>query len=226
MKDSKPPPRPVGPDAALAAWKKLLRTLAGLALVLAACGGKMPETRFYQLAPPPASATAPGTLSIALEAFETDAGYDDERIVYRTTAYRLDYYQYHRWSATPGTIVGNYLEQALERSGQFRAVSREASDRSPVVVRGRVLAMEEVDRSKTSWLGRLVLELSLVDTKTGEVLWSEQYEEHEPLRVQSPEGLAEGLSKALSRIATRATPQIADHARRHEQVTVTTRQQR
>src|SRR6187402_2785988 len=126
------------------------RIALALALALAACAGKIPETRYYQLSAPVAKAPA-GTLVIALESFDTDAGYDDDRIVYRTTPYRLDYYQYHRWSAAPGTIVGNYLEQALERSGQFRAVSREASDRSPVVVRGRVLAMEEVDRSKTSW---------------------------------------------------------------------------
>jgi len=53
-------------EAALAAWKKLLRALAGLA-ILAACGGKIPETRFYQLAPPPASSSAAGDLTIALE---------------------------------------------------------------------------------------------------------------------------------------------------------------
>lgn len=230
MKDRETPPRttprPALPqEVAVGAFKSILRALAGLTIgVLVACGGKLPETRFYQLAPPAASAAAPGDLTIALESFDTDAGYDDDRIVYRTTPYRLDYYQYHRWSAAPGTIVGNYLKQALERSGQFRAVSREASDRSPVVVRGRVLAMEEVDRSKTSWVGRLVLELTLVDTRTGEVLWSQQYEEHEPLRAQTPEGLAEALSTALSRIATRATPLIADHARRHEQSNLTARQ--
>lgn len=191
--------------------------LAILLTFFVACAGKLPETRFYQLSAPVPAKHTPGDLIIALDSFETDAAYDDERIVYRTTPYRLDYYQYHRWSAAPGTIVGNYLEQALERSGHFKAVSREASDRSPVIIRGRVLALEEVDRSKTSWLGRIVLELTLADAKTGEVLWSEQYEEHEPLRVQSPEGLAEALSTALARIASRATPAIADHARRRSQ---------
>jgi ABC-type uncharacterized transport system auxiliary subunit len=184
--------------------------------ILVSCGGKLPETRFYQLAAPTTPAKA-GDLVIALEPFETDAGYDDERIVYRTTPYRLDYYQYHRWSAAPGTLIGNFLEQALERSGQFRNIARETSDRAPVVVRGRVLAIEEIDTSKTKWEGRLVIELALIDVKTGEALWSEQFEETEPLTKQSPEGLAQALSIAMTRIAQRATPAIADHTRRHNQ---------
>ncbi|MBA2542824.1 MAG: membrane integrity-associated transporter subunit PqiC [Deltaproteobacteria bacterium] len=231
MKSNPPTPRPSttgqdisGPELAITAWKKLLRTLAGLAIALApiaACGGKVPDTRFYQLSAP-ATAAPPGDLVIALDAFDTDAGYDDERMVYRATPYRIDYYQYHRWSAAPGTIVGNFLELALERSGEFRQVTREASDRSPVVLRGRVLAIEEVDTSPTRWLARIVLELTLTDSKTGEALWSEQFEETQQMRVQKPEGLAEALSIAMARIAKRATPSIADHARKHAQTAATT----
>jgi len=225
MKTTTPPkPRPqpaVAHEVAIVAWKKLLRALAGMALVLAACGGKVPETRFYQLSAPTSSAPA-GDLVIALDAFDTDAGYDDERMVYRATPYRIDYYQFHRWSAAPGTIGGNFLEQALERSGEFRQVTREASERSPVVVRGRVLAMEEVDTSPTRWLGRIVLELTLSDVKTGEALWTEQFEETEQMRVQKPEGLAEAISIAMARIAKRATPLIAEHTRKHAQAAATT----
>jgi ABC-type uncharacterized transport system auxiliary subunit len=136
-------------------------------------------------------------------------------MVYRATPYRLDYYQYHRWSSPPGVMIGNFLEQALERSGEFRAVTRAVTEKSPVVVRGRVLAIEEVDASKTNWFGRLVIELTLSDSKTGETLWSEQFEETEPLRTKVAEGLAQALSLAMTRIAKRATPSIAEHTRRH-----------
>src|SRR5687767_11118118 len=99
-----------------------------LALVLlvavAGCAGKMPETRYYQLAAP-AKRTAPaGTAAaLAIEPLETDPAYDDERIVYRLTPYRLDYYNYHRWSSTPGTLIADFLEHTFERSGQFRSVT-------------------------------------------------------------------------------------------------------
>jgi uncharacterized lipoprotein YmbA len=182
------------------------------ALVTLACGGKLPDTRYYQLAVPAAKApAAEGALVLALEPLATDPAYDDERIVYRTSPYRLDYYQYHRWSAPPGVIVGNFLEASLERTGKLSAIVA-ATDGAPAVLGGRVVAIEEVDAHKDRWLGRIVVELVLTDGK-GKTLWSAQFEETEPLARQSPEGLARGLSIALARIVERASPAIVDAVR-------------
>ena len=186
---------------------------AAAAAACAACGGKLPETRYYQLAVPAERAHG-GDRVLVLDALETDAAYDDERIVYRATPFRVDYYQYHRWASAPGTMIGNYLEQALEHSGKFCAVVREVTADAPVVLSGRVLAIEEVDRSKTEWLGRIVLELVLTDVRTSEAVWTEQFDETEPLRQQTPEGLAAALSTAMGRIVARTAPVIADLADR------------
>lgn len=185
--------------------------LAALLLGGGACGGKLPETRYYQLAAPDGTPRT-GDGVIVLDMLATDAAYDDERIVYRTAPVRLDYYQYHRWSSAPGTMIGNYLEQALAHSGQFRAVMREMSPDAAVVLGGRVIAIEEVDRSKTDWVGRLVMSLVATDARSGDVLWTERFEETEPLREQSPEGLAAALSVAMARIAARTAPAIGDLA--------------
>ena len=182
-----------------------------LLIVVTACANKVPETRYYQLATPTAKA-APGSAILIIEPLVTDTAYDDERIVYRTNPYRLDYYQYHRWSASPGTLITNYLEQAFEKSGRFRAVVREATDGAAVSLSGRVVSIEEIDQSKTRWVGRIVLELSLADNQTGEILWTEQFDETEVMPSQHPEGLARALSTAMARIAKRAAPTIADHA--------------
>ncbi len=186
----------------------LVLTLA-LACAGSACGGKMPTTRYYHLSPP-TGRTAGGEAVLVLEALATDAAYDDERIVYRTNPYRFDYYDYHRWSAAPGVMISNYLEVALERSGRFRSVVREASPQASAVLTGRVAAIEEVDEAKGRWLGRVVVELRLTDVISGDNLWTEQYEEVEPLTVQTPEGLARALSVAMGRIAAQAGPAIAD----------------
>jgi ABC-type uncharacterized transport system auxiliary subunit len=115
-------------------------------------------------------------------------------------------------------MVGNYLEQAFEHSGKFRAVVRDATPDAPVILAGRVIAIEEVDRSKTAWIGRIVLELILTDARTGEALWSEQFEETEPLLQQTPEGLAAALSAAMSRIVAHSVPVIADLADRQARI--------
>jgi ABC-type uncharacterized transport system auxiliary subunit len=186
-------------------------------LACAACGGKLPETRYYQLAPPAAQATRGDTV-LVLETLTAEAAYDDDRIAYRTTPVRIDYYHYHRWSSAPGVMVSNYLEQALEATGRFRAVVRELTAAAPVVLGGRVLAIEEVDRSTAAWFARIVLELTLSDARTGEALWTEQREETEPLAQRTPEGLAAALSTAMSRIVARAAPVIADLADRQLRV--------
>jgi ABC-type uncharacterized transport system auxiliary subunit len=197
-------------------------TRFALALLFAACAGKVPETRFYQLAEPSGTATSGPGVSLVVEALATDAAYDDERMVYRVTPYRLDYYDYHRWSATPGTLIANYLERAFEKSGRFAAVTRDVNPAAAVTLGGRVVAIEEVDQTKTTWLGRIVLELTLTDATSGELLWSEQFEETEQLPVQSPEGLARALSIALERIAKRAIPIVSRLAeQRADQRTVT-----
>ena len=64
-----------------------------------------------------------------LESLETEAGYDDERIVYRTTPYRLDYYQYHRWSAPPG-VDGRQLPRAGAREDRDVSRGRARGDRA------------------------------------------------------------------------------------------------
>jgi ABC-type uncharacterized transport system auxiliary subunit len=176
----------------------------------AACAGAMPETRYYQLVAPEAKPATGGDAVLVLETLHTDSAYDDDRIVYRTTPFRLDYYQYQRWSSAPGVMVGNYLEQALERSGKFRAVVRELLPDAPVILTGRVLAIEEVDRSATEWVGRIALELQLSDARTGAALWTKQLEETEPLRQRTPEGLAQALSVAMTRVVAQTVPEIAE----------------
>lgn len=184
-----------------------------LATLAASCGGKLPETRYYQLAAPTGRQSG-GDGIVVLDTLATDPAYDDERIVYRTTPFRLDYYQYHHWSSAPGAMVGNYLEQALENSGKFRAVVRDMTPDAAVVLAGRVVAIEEVERSRTDWLGRIILDLVVTDARTAEVLWTERFEETEPLHKQDPEGLAAALSAAMARIAARTAPVVADLADR------------
>jgi ABC-type uncharacterized transport system auxiliary subunit len=190
-----------------------LVTLTFVSLVTAACGGKLPQTRYYQLAAPPvASAPDAAGAAIAIDPLVADGAYDDERIVYRTGAVRLDYYDYHRWSTAPGAMIGAYLEQALGASGRFHAVARDTTKDTAVVLGGRVTAIEELDDGKTHWSGHLGVELTLTDPRTGEIVWSHAYDERVPLDAQSPEGLARGLSKAMADVVRQAAPVIGDLA--------------
>jgi ABC-type uncharacterized transport system auxiliary subunit len=192
-----------------------MRLVLAALICAAACGGSTPQVRYYQLAAHDAAAPPPKSTSdkvLVVEALSSDGVYDDERIIYRNNPYRLDYYNYHRWVATPGVLVGGYLEHALGRTGDFKAVLREQTPEASLVLGGRVNAIEEVDKDPKHWVGRISIELTLTDPKTGDVLWAQPFEETEPLAVQNPEGLARAISTALDRIAKRAAPEIVEHA--------------
>ncbi|MBV8762545.1 MAG: membrane integrity-associated transporter subunit PqiC [Deltaproteobacteria bacterium] len=188
---------------------------AALVLV-AACAGKVPETRYYQLATQTRPAETNATVALAIEPLVADAAYDDDRIVYRLTPYRLDYYNYQRWSAPPGQLVGNFMQDAFMKSGRFRAVMHEASESAPVTLGGRLIALEEVDKSKTEWLGHVAIELTLTDNQTNKIVWSQQYDEIQPLKAQTPEALAEAVSTAMTRITQRALPEVAQLAEQQQ----------
>ena len=141
----------------------MIRTLLVLLVFALGCGGTVPPTRYYHLPSPAAGRPTGSGAMLVLEPLTTESGYDDERMVYRTNPYRFDYYDYHRWSASPGVLVGNYLEQAFERSGKFRSVVREATADAALVMTGRVIAIEEIDEPNGQWVGHIVLELQLTD---------------------------------------------------------------
>lgn len=173
--------------------------IIAIAVILAACGGKAPPpTRYYQLASPPASA-AHG--AIIVEPFQSEAAYDDERIVYRQSPYRIDYYDYHRWTSAPGAMIASYLAQALH-------AEPEGSDDNALVLGGRVLAIEEVDTSPKHWTGRLALEMTARDP-SGKVVWTKRFEERVPMPVQSPEGLAHAMTEAMQKIVGEIAPELS-----------------
>jgi uncharacterized lipoprotein YmbA len=185
---------------------------AGVLAVAAACAGHLPDTHYYQLAQPTPSPLQ-GEAIVAIDALEVDSAYDDERIVYRTSPYRLDYYEYERWASAPGAMITDFLASSLARTGHFHALPRETRD-APVVLGGRVIAIEEIDETHDRWVGHLAVALTLSDAHTGATVWAERFDEREPLANQTPEGLAAALSVAMKRIVDQAAPSIADVAMR------------
>jgi hypothetical protein len=135
-------------------------TLLWLAVVLGggfatACGGgRAPDTHYYDLASNARRHAGDGPV-LVIEPLSADEPYDDERMVYRENPYRVDFYHYHRWSASPGAVVSRHLERALGASGRFSAVLREDAKNAAYVLGGRLIALEEVDVSRRRWLARV-----------------------------------------------------------------------
>jgi ABC-type uncharacterized transport system auxiliary subunit len=173
-----------------------------------------PDTHFYRLlAPALEAAREPIAGVLLVDTLEADAVYSDDRIVYRASPYRLDYYNYHRWTSPPAVHLTDYLRDAYTRSGMFRRVITASLPEPDAVLSGRITAFDEVDESETSWIGRLRLELTLSEPRTSTTLWSQRYEESERIPQHSPEGVAVALSAAMRRIVHASAPAIAEAMR-------------
>lgn len=196
-------------------WPTLLAA-AIFALALVSCGSA-PDIRYYRLAyeeVPIARASQPSEVVLSIEGLNGDAAYEDPRIVYRTSPYRLDYYYYHRWTSPPGVLVSDYLRAAYERTGYFRAVVVGFSPEAPVTLSGRVAAFEEVDVKRREWIARVKLDLFLRSTQTGDIVWSDTITEEEPVEELNPESLAAAMSRAISRIVSNTAPEFVAVAQR------------
>lgn len=175
-----------------------------------------PEVRYYKLALPEAEANAEApapAVSIAIEYLTSDAAYDDERIVYRQSPYRLDYYFYHRWSAPPSVLVTDALRQSFLDSGRFISVTGGYTARTDVILSGRLVALEEVDKNEEDWSARLILDLQLHRTRDGELLWSKQLRRQQEVTTRSPEGVAEALSLAAHALSQELIQELEPIAR-------------
>ena len=191
--------------------------LAAVVLLTAGCGS-LPRTHHYALAlPPPEQPEQPAErvpAVLTVDELSVASAYDEQRIVYRPAPYRLEYYEYHQWSAPPSLVISDYVRDALARSGRFHSVTSERTPRTTLVLGGRVAAFEEVDLTPKHWIGRVELELFLEDPRSGERVWTRLFREERRLPKRHPAGLAKALSSALSDIVAKAMPEIAYHAER------------
>lgn len=183
--------------------------------LLAACASAPPETRQYQLnvRPDAMQATDEHKPTLAVDVFSVDAAYDQQQIVYRESHFRVDQYYYQRWAAMPGRLVSDAMRQGLGATGLFRTVISGRSTPADAILSGHVAAIEEVDRTRRDWAGHLALELHLRDTRTGELLWSAQFDREVALTQQDPTGLAAAMSQILTDIVVETAPTIAHVAR-------------
>jgi ABC-type uncharacterized transport system auxiliary subunit len=167
---------------------------AGLLAGLAACGAARP-LKYYSLEPQEASAT-PGTnaypVTLLVGRIQAPHLFRDDRIVYRTGDVQLGTYEYDRWSEPPVEMLEGILLQTLRNSGKYRGVERLGSTaRGDLIVRGHLLALEEVDNPGIA--ARLTMDLELYDPKAGSTLWTQSYSHDEPVSSKEVPAVIEAM---------------------------------
>jgi ABC-type uncharacterized transport system auxiliary subunit len=191
----------------------LARVLCATAL-LAACGcASVPKTHFYTLANVAPSVTAGADSAgplIRIERLAVAEPYAGRRIVYRPKPMEVAFWELRRWAEPPDKMITAAVAARLAASGMFRGVDTfpYSWDEADLILRGAVLAFEEVDRGD-EWYGHVKLFFELIDAGSRRTLWSSKMEAEKKAAARTPDALVEALTAALDEILTQAEAEMA-----------------
>jgi len=185
-----------------------------LLFLLAGCGKPPTLVHRYILEYP--SPAVPGSAKIGeaikVELFSVAQAYNSPAMVYQTNPYKSDTYHYHRWRVNPGNMVTDYLLRDLRNSGLFKAaLPAGSSGKSRFLLEGGVEEMQEIDEPD-GWKAALTLNITLLDLNrkelTERVVFQRHYRALEPLTEKTPNGLAQGMSRAMERLSAQIITDI------------------
>lgn len=185
----------------------------GLLLWLGACGGAVPATHYYLLAHAEAPRPA-GQLKLVIDELEAEPTYQERRIVYRDSPYRIDFDPYNRWSADPRLLVTAFLRQAYVERGHFAWAGPSSRHEDVPVLSGMLLAFEELTFQPGGPVAHVELVLMLRAREGGPVRWSNAFRRDVRMERAGPEALAKAMSRLLIEIVDETGPELSRVAAR------------
>jgi ABC-type uncharacterized transport system auxiliary subunit len=180
-----------------------------LSLSLGACnlGKPGPEVHYYALSMPVPETPAPSSApSLMLRRFAARDPFGQEALVFRSNAYRVSFYGYHRWIAPPANMISEWTLRYLRGAGLFSQVSEYSGDLALSAV---IRDFTEMD-SPDAWAANLSVDFMITRTSDGVAIWMRTYTSTQRAARRNPEAIAEamsrGLQEVLAKLATDLQP--------------------
>ena len=136
------------------------------------------------------------------------SGYESSRMVYLKKPHELEYFANNQWVDSPARMLAPLLQQAIESSGQYKAV---ITSRSAVLADLRldteIVRLQQEFLSKPSQL-HLTLRVQLIDLQKKSILAQREIDVVEAATSDDPYGGVVAANRALQKVL----PQIAEFA--------------
>ncbi len=88
---------------------------------------------------------------IAIDTFEADVPYQQTKIVFRTSPYEVNFYEYHKWLRSPEELVAEQVLKLVSAAGMFQNVHAQAFESySDYILRGRIKMFDQWYSEETS----------------------------------------------------------------------------
>jgi ABC-type uncharacterized transport system auxiliary subunit len=155
---------------------------------------------------------------IKVELFSVAQAFNTTSMVYQPQPFKSETYNYSRWRANPGYLVTDYLLRDFREAHQFQAVCGPGSSgKYRYLLEGGVVEFQEVDEPGC-WKVVLALTVTLLDTTKQElpqrVVFQKNYRAAEPMPERTPQGLAQGMSRAMEHLSGQIIVDTVEAARR------------
>ena len=191
-----------------------------LCVLLTNCGSARPVKYFtIQGTPPPAAPSKPNPYPVTIVVGHITAPmlFRDDRMVYSNGSVELGSDSYNRWAEQPTDMIESILVQDLRATGQFRAIQRmSSSGKGDYILRGRLSAFNEVDSPGIT--ARVTLDLELLQTKTGTVVWTlPTYSHDEPVGEKTVTAIVLALQANVRSAMQEATSSLTQYFATHPQ---------
>lgn len=185
-----------------------------LTLLFCACtsGFKQPSSKieYYTLEYEPPQVSSLGDVNklpvvIKLERFSVAPEYNTSRMIYRSSSYRRDAYNYHQWRAGVGDLVSYYLSRDMSRAGKFTGVlSPDSRSAYSYMLEGSVDEFFESD-AENAWKAVLTVSITLMERDepdiTKRIILQKTYNATKECKRKNPKALAEAMSRAMAAIS-------------------------
>jgi ABC-type uncharacterized transport system auxiliary subunit len=200
----------------------LTRRIQQAALVLmfvglaAGCGGSRP-VKYYVLDIVPAPVNSPSAqipVTLLVSHISASSLYREDRLVYGSGTVQLGTYEYERWAEPPAQMLQDVVISSLRASGNYKAVSRIASNlRGDYIVRGQLFSLDEVKSPDLS--GRFSFQMELYDPKANATVWSGAYTHDEPVNGKKVSDVVEALDRNVKAGLGQLTSQLSQYLASH-----------
>jgi len=183
----------------------------------AGCGAARPS-KYYELTVPGSSGADPAgdafPVTIVMGPLLSSHLYREDRIVYGSNAEAMGTYEYQRWAEPPTEMIQDVLLRALRASGRYRSVyAQRSSIRGDYLLHGELYDFKEITGSAMS--ARLVLELELRDTRSGNTVWTHLYNHDEPVSGKDVSAVVTALDRNVQRATNEFTASLAQYFSGH-----------
>ena len=149
---------------------------------------------------------------IQVESLDVEPAYDHLRIVYRVSPVQLQHYRVRQWVVKPGRLFKSALWRYLQATRRFQLVVGVPRPLPNYVLRGRVLALEQMELGpkRDKWYARVSLHLRLHRAVDGKVIWSLTFDDRARIKVYKPGVVVAGMTSVLRTQMERNLPKMVE----------------